>query len=78
LHSGNRFIVRGSFKAVEFKVMAVEPEEFGIVTSDTLLFVEGNPIVREEEDNKNDVGYEDIGGCRRQMALIREMIELPL
>lgn len=58
--------------------MAVEPEEFGIVTSDTLLFVEGNPIVREEEDNKNDVGYEDIGGCRRQMALIREMIELPL
>lgn len=58
--------------------MAVEPEEFGIVTSDTLLFTEGAPIVRDEEDNKNDVGYEDIGGCRRQMALIREMIELPL
>jgi len=24
------------------------------------------------------VGYDDIGGCRRQMAQIREMIELPL
>merc|ERR1719331_3628421 len=24
------------------------------------------------------VGYDDIGGCRKQMALIREMIELPL
>jgi len=23
-------------------------------------------------------GYDDIGGCRRQMAQIREMIELPL
>ena len=43
----------------------MEPEEFGIVTSDTLLFTDGKPIVREEEDNKNDVGYEDIGGCRR-------------
>jgi hypothetical protein len=30
-----------------------------------LLFTEGKPIVREEEDNSNDVGYEDIGGCRR-------------
>ncbi|RYG67222.1 AAA family ATPase, partial [archaeon] len=26
----------------------------------------------------DDVGYDDIGGCRRQMAQIREMIELPL
>ena len=24
------------------------------------------------------MGYDDIGGCRKQMALIREMIELPL
>jgi len=33
LHVGNKFIIRGSFKPVEFKVMAVEPGEFGIVTS---------------------------------------------
>lgn len=78
LHVGNKFIVRGNFRPVEFKVLAVEPGEFGIVTSQTLLFTEGKPIVREEEDNSNDVGYEDIGGCRRQMGLIREMIELPL
>ena len=24
------------------------------------------------------MGYDDIGGCRKQMAQIREMIELPL
>jgi transitional endoplasmic reticulum ATPase len=25
-----------------------------------------------------DVGYDDIGGCRKQMAQIRELVELPL
>ena len=24
------------------------------------------------------VGYDDIGGCRKQLALIKEMVELPL
>lgn len=26
----------------------------------------------------SQVGYDDIGGCRRQLAQIREMVELPL
>lgn len=25
-----------------------------------------------------DAGYDDIGGCRKQLAQIKEMIELPL
>lgn len=29
-------------------------------------------------DRMADVGYEDIGGCRKQLEKIREMIELPL
>ncbi len=33
LHVGNKFIVRGNFRPVEFKVLAVEPGEYGIVTS---------------------------------------------
>lgn len=78
LHVGNKFIVRGTFRPVEFKVMAVEPGEFGIVSAETILYTDGNPIVREDEDSNNDVGYEDVGGCRKQMGLIREMIELPL
>lgn len=45
--------------------MAVEPGEFGIVSSETVLFTEGKPIVREDEDSNNDVGYEDVGGCRK-------------
>ncbi|EDN05849.1 cell division cycle protein 48 [Histoplasma mississippiense (nom. inval.)] len=43
------------------------------------IHCEGEPIQREDEEgNLNDVGYDDIGGCRKQMAQIRELVELPL
>jgi transitional endoplasmic reticulum ATPase len=43
------------------------------------FYTEGDPVKREdEESNLNDVGYDDIGGCRKQMAQIRELVELPL
>merc|ERR1712137_1144861 len=39
----------------------------------------GEAIKREDvEDLLNEVGYDDIGGARKQMAQIREMVELPL
>ncbi|CCC70428.1 hypothetical protein NCAS_0E03580 [Naumovozyma castellii] len=66
-------------RQVEFKVVDVEPEEYGVVAQDTVIHWEGEPIDREDEENSmNDVGYDDIGGCRKQMAQIREMVELPL
>lgn len=78
VHKGDSFIVRGNFKPVEFKIVATDPGEYGIVTSATVLFTEGEPVAREEQNKMDEVGYEDIGGCRKQMAQIREMIELPL
>ena len=75
---GDTFVVRGSFKQVEFKIVATEPNEYGIVAPTTVLFTEGEPIKREEEERLDEVGYDDVGGCRKQMAQIREMIELPL
>jgi transitional endoplasmic reticulum ATPase len=75
---GDLFLVRGNFKPVEFKIVATEPKEFGIVAPNTMLYTEGEPINREDEEKLDDVGYDDIGGCRKQMAAIREMIELPL
>jgi transitional endoplasmic reticulum ATPase len=78
IKKGDTFIVRAAFKPVEFKVVATEPGEFGIVAPTTVLYTEGEPIKREEEEKLDEVGYDDIGGCRKQMAQIREMIELPL
>merc|ERR1719498_1981478 len=75
---GDCFLARGGFKAVEFKVVGVEPGPYCIVAPDTVIHCEGEPIKREDEEKLDDVGYDDIGGCRRQMAQIREMIELPL
>ena len=43
-----------------------------------MIHCEGEPIRREDEERKDEVGYDDIGGCRKQLAQIREMIELPL
>ena len=72
------FTVRGAFRAVEFKIVDVDPGEYGIVAPTTTLFDEGEPINRDDENEAEEVGYDDIGGCRKQMAKIREMIELPL
>lgn len=35
-------------------------------------------LVKDEEESLNDIGYDDIGGCRKQLAQIKEMVELPL
>ena len=79
IHKGDLFLVRGGMRAVEFKVVETDPAPFCIVAPDTVIHCEGDPVKREEEeDTLNDVGYDDIGGCRKQLALIKEMVELPL
>ncbi|KAK2815860.1 hypothetical protein Q5P01_026327 [Channa striata] len=79
VHKGDIFLVRGSMRAVEFKVVETEPSPHCIVAPDTVIYCEGEPIKREdEEESLNDIGYDDIGGCRKQLAQIKEMVELPL
>ncbi|XP_037327321.2 transitional endoplasmic reticulum ATPase [Pungitius pungitius] len=79
IHKGDIFLVRGSMRAVEFKVVETDPGEFCIVAPDTVIYCEGEPIKREdEEESLNEIGYDDIGGCRKQLAQIKEMVELPL
>ncbi|CAD7961617.1 unnamed protein product [Amoebophrya sp. A120] len=78
VRQGDLFLVRGGFRPVEFKVVGVEPGEFCIVAPDTVIHCEGEPVKREDEERLDDAGYDDIGGCKKQMAQIREMIELPL
>ena len=61
----------------EFEVTKTEPDEPDgavIVTSSTELRFQGEKVVRD----RTRVTYEDIGGLRKQIGKIREMIELPL
>jgi len=78
VRKGDLFLVRQAMHPVEFKVVETDPAPHCIVAPDTVIHCEGEPIKREDEERLDDVGYDDIGGCRKQMAQIREMIELPL
>jgi len=75
---GDLFLCRGAMHPVEFKVVETDPAPYCIVAPDTVIHCEGEPVKREDEERLDEVGYDDVGGCRRQMAQIREMIELPL
>lgn len=72
------FLVRGGMRSVEFKVVETDPGDYCIVAPDTVIFCEGEPIKREDEERLDDIGYDDIGGVRKQLAQIRELVELPL
>ncbi|KAL1449108.1 hypothetical protein WDU94_000341 [Cyamophila willieti] len=79
VHKDDLFIVRGGMRAVEFKIVDTDPAPYCIVAADTVIHCEGDPIKREEEEAASSaVGYDDIGGCRKQLAQIKEMVELPL
>eukprot|EP01121_Diplochlamys_sp_Union-15-3_P009387 TRINITY_DN2566_c0_g1_i4.p1 TRINITY_DN2566_c0_g1~~TRINITY_DN2566_c0_g1_i4.p1 ORF type:complete len:804 (-),score=198.74 TRINITY_DN2566_c0_g1_i4:59-2440(-) len=79
VRKGDLFLVRGGMRAVEFKVVETDPEPYCIVAPDTVIHCEGEPIKREEEETKMDeIGYDDIGGVRKQLSQIRELVELPL
>merc|ERR1719498_2187744 len=70
--AGDLFLVRGGFRPVEFKVVGVDPGEFVICAPDTVIHCEGEPVKREDEEKLDD------GGCKKQLAFIRELVELPL
>jgi transitional endoplasmic reticulum ATPase len=83
LRLGDTFVARGGMRAVEFKVKYIEgegeeEEEYCVVGPDTVVSCEGDALGRDEDSRLDEVGYDDIGGCNRQLAQIRELVELPL
>lgn len=78
VRKGDTFLARGGMRSVEFKVIETDPAEYCIVAPDTEIFCEGEPVKREDEEKLDEVGYDDVGGVRKQLAQIRELVELPL
>ncbi|KLO10908.1 AAA ATPase, partial [Schizopora paradoxa] len=76
VRKGDTFLVGGGIRPVECKVIETDPAEYCIVAQDIIhtgeffLFAQ---LHRDEEAN-----LADVGGCRKQMAQIRELVELPL
>lgn len=78
IRKGDVFVCR-NMRAVEFKVIETDPSPYCVVVPDTIIRCDGEPVKREDEENQlNEVGYDDIGGVRKQLAQIKEMVELPL
>ncbi|EPR79751.1 AAA ATPase [Spraguea lophii 42_110] len=83
LSLGAIYVVRNGGKKIEFKVMKITSEsqgdiEHGVTDEQTAVFCEGTVLRKDVEKELNLIGYDDIGGCRKQLAQIRELIELPL
>ncbi|KAM4096468.1 hypothetical protein ACJW30_08G107100 [Castanea mollissima] len=78
VRKGDLFLVRGGRRSVEFKVIETDPGEYCVIAPDTEIFCGGEPVRREDEDKLDEVGYDDVGGVRKQMAQIHELVELPL
>lgn len=65
----------------DFNVIRTEPDGPVIIYPDTLLAVEnprGSSSGKTEAVAEDIVTYDDLGGMEREVAKIREMIELPL
>ena len=62
------------FPCIPPQVVETDPNPHCIVAPDTVIHCEGEPIKREdEEESLNEVGYDDVGGCRKQLAQIKEV-----
>nr|AJA32494.1 ATPase [Nosema pernyi] len=83
LSLGNRYRISSGIGSVEYKVVGMTNKEgadirHGYIVNETKV-VSDETISREAaEEEFNMVGYDDIGGCRKQLAQIKELIELPL
>jgi transitional endoplasmic reticulum ATPase len=83
LKIGDTFTARGGMRAVEFKVTSIEgpdggDEDYCIVGKDTEILCDGDGLGREEDGRLSEVGYDDIGGCNKQLAQIRLVLGLEL
>ena len=79
VRKGDLFAVNAAMRTVEFKVIDCDPAPYCICAPQTVIHFEGEAIKREDEEaSLNEIGYSDIGGMGKQLATIKEMVELPL
>ena len=65
------------FQHVRFVVVSASPNQPVIITEETEVMI-NSKAVNVQEETIPDVAYEDIGGLKKEIKKIREMVELPL
>jgi transitional endoplasmic reticulum ATPase len=61
---------------LSYRVTKVVPKGNSIVRPETRLVISDEPV--SEDSKSTGVSYEDIGGLKNEIELIREMVELPM
>ncbi|MDO8724712.1 MAG: CDC48 family AAA ATPase [Candidatus Methanoperedens sp.] len=74
---GQRLRVETVSNPLSFIVVSTQPSGSVLVARNTAIVVK-EKVIEELEVRPTHLTYEDIGGLRREIGLIREMIELPL
>ncbi len=65
-------------KPVEFTVKNLEPAESVLVTTTSRIALEGGVAAPSHTAAASAVNYDDIGGLTKEVARVRELVELPL
>ena len=83
LYRGDSFHINGPLGELEFRCVEIDSVEVDgdtacVVVDDTLIECEGSPIEADAEDDLENAGYDQIGGARKHLAAVRELVELPL
>jgi transitional endoplasmic reticulum ATPase len=65
-------------KALELRVKSLEPGPHALVGSESRLALENVPETQAPAQSSSSASYEDIGGLAREVARVRELVELPL
>lgn len=83
LYRGDSFHINGPLGELEFRCVEIDSVEVDgdtacVVVDDTLIECEGSPIEADGEDDLENAGYDQIGGAKKHLAAIRELVELPL
>ncbi|CRG98076.1 AAA family ATPase, CDC48 subfamily, putative [Plasmodium gallinaceum] len=84
LYVNNNIYINYKNNKVEFKILNIsteenESEECGCINEGSEINLSEEYLNREDyEEHNDDITYEDIGGMKKQLNKIRELIELPL
>ncbi len=76
LNKGQQIRVEAVNRSLTYVVVSTKPAGPVVVTKDTEIVIKEKSL--EEIKTPEGISYEDIGGLRREIQLVREMIELPL
>jgi len=78
VREGDLIRLQHGAQQVELKVVESDPPLRCVIAPDTEIDMEGEPLDRKEEEEEEEIGYDEIGGCDKELAKIRELVELPM